>query len=105
MSAAFLTDYDPSRSPGPAYAWSAVSRDYEPGYPMGFGRTEAEAIDDLLEQQFDAEVRAENRADDIFCGTLAEIIEDQRLSHATWDGKGQLPKPPFPTADGFPVRA
>ena len=30
--------------------WSAVTDNYEPGAPMGWGRTEQDAIDDLLEQ-------------------------------------------------------
>jgi len=30
--------------------WSAVVEDYEPGKPMGWGRTEREAIEDLVEQ-------------------------------------------------------
>ncbi len=30
--------------------WSAVTTDYEPGHPIGHGRTKEAAIADLLEQ-------------------------------------------------------
>ena len=32
------------------FDWCAVEDDYEPGRPIGYGRTEQEAIDDLAEQ-------------------------------------------------------
>lgn len=32
------------------FDWEAVMDNYEPGCPIGYGRTEQEAIDDLLEQ-------------------------------------------------------
>ena len=32
------------------FDWSAFSIDYEPGLPIGYGRTEEEAIKDLNEQ-------------------------------------------------------
>ena len=35
------------------FDWSAVFDNYEPGCPIGYGRTEKEAIADLLEQQAD----------------------------------------------------
>lgn len=30
--------------------WSAVTRDYEPGAPIGFGNTEQESIDNLMDE-------------------------------------------------------
>jgi hypothetical protein len=33
------------------FDWSAVRDNYEPGQPIGYGRTEQEAIDDLKEQE------------------------------------------------------
>lgn len=30
--------------------WSAVTEDYEPGHPIGWGSTEAEAVADLKER-------------------------------------------------------
>ena len=32
------------------FDWTAVDDNYEPGCPIGYGETEAEAIKDLLEQ-------------------------------------------------------
>lgn len=32
------------------FDWSAVTEDYEPGAPIGYGKTEAEAIEDLQAQ-------------------------------------------------------
>lgn len=32
------------------FDWTAVSDDYEPGQPIGYGATEQEAIADLQEQ-------------------------------------------------------
>jgi hypothetical protein len=32
------------------FDWSAVTDNYEPGCPIGYGPTEREAIDDLLSQ-------------------------------------------------------
>lgn len=32
------------------FDWAAFSEDYEPGWPVGRGRTEQEAIEDLNEQ-------------------------------------------------------
>jgi hypothetical protein len=31
-----------------SFDWSAVTDQYEPGDPIGYGRTEAEAINDLI---------------------------------------------------------
>ena len=33
------------------YDWSAVRQDYEPGDPIGHGKTEQDAIEDLLETE------------------------------------------------------
>lgn len=33
-----------------AFDWCATFENYEPGCPIGYGATEQEAIDDLLEQ-------------------------------------------------------
>ena len=33
------------------YDWSAVRQDYEPGDPIGHGKTEQDAIEDLLEAE------------------------------------------------------
>ncbi len=32
------------------FDWSAVTDNYEPGCPIGYGRTEQEAVADLVEQ-------------------------------------------------------
>lgn len=44
--------------PDRRFDWSATEEDYEPGCPVGYGRTEEEAIADLREQLEDAEVAA-----------------------------------------------
>ena len=36
--------------PNRRWDWSAVTDDYEPGQPIGWGLTEQEAIADLLDQ-------------------------------------------------------
>ena len=33
------------------YDWSAIRQDYEPGDPIGHGKTEQDAIKDLLEAE------------------------------------------------------
>jgi hypothetical protein len=33
------------------YSWSALRDNYEPGWPIGFGRTEQEATADLLAEE------------------------------------------------------
>jgi len=40
--------------PDRRFDWSAVTDNYEPDCPIGYGRTEQEAIDDLLKQMDDA---------------------------------------------------
>ena len=52
------------RKPGPTdrFDWSAVTSNYEPGAPIGYGRTEREAIDALLDQLDDADVAATEKA-------------------------------------------
>jgi hypothetical protein len=47
---ALRTDYDPKPIPVRQFDWSAVTDNYEPGHPVGYGATEAEAISDLSEQ-------------------------------------------------------
>jgi hypothetical protein len=42
--------YDPKPIPNREFDWSATPENYEPGSPVGFGRTEQEAVDDLLDQ-------------------------------------------------------
>jgi hypothetical protein len=43
-----VTKYDPPPIPLRRFDWYAYDDDsYEPGMPVGFGRTEAEAIADL----------------------------------------------------------
>jgi len=44
------TDYWPKPIPMRQFDWSATEDGYEPGRPIGYGRTEQEAIDDLKEQ-------------------------------------------------------
>jgi hypothetical protein len=44
-----VTDYWPKPIPLRCFDWTACSDDYEPGMPVGYGATEAEAIADLLE--------------------------------------------------------
>jgi len=42
-------DYWPKPIPLRQFDWSAVTDNYEPGDPVGYGRTQDEAIADLLE--------------------------------------------------------
>jgi hypothetical protein len=44
------TRYDPSPIPHRQFDWSAVDENYEPGMPIGYGRTRAAAIIDLKKQ-------------------------------------------------------
>ncbi len=44
------TEYDPKPIPMRQFDWTAVSEDYEPGDPIGYGTTEAEAIADLWDR-------------------------------------------------------
>lgn len=45
------TEYVYPPIPDRSYDWSAVTVDYEPGQPMGWGPTKRAAIEDLVEQQ------------------------------------------------------
>ena len=47
------TTYDPKPIPDRRYDWTATEIDYEPGRPIGYGVTEAEAINDLQDQMED----------------------------------------------------
>ncbi|WP_156041740.1 hypothetical protein [Bradyrhizobium sp. URHD0069] len=49
-----ITKYDPPSIPVRAFDWSAVTDDYEPGHPIGYGYTEAQAIEDLQQLLEDA---------------------------------------------------
>jgi hypothetical protein len=42
-----ITSFDPPPIPGNAFNWRATFDSYEPGSPIGYGRTEEEAIHDL----------------------------------------------------------
>ena len=46
-----ITSYDCPPVPVRDYDWSAVREGYEEGNCIGYGMTEQEAIDDLLEQE------------------------------------------------------
>ena len=46
-----VTDYWAKPIPLRQFDWSAVTEDYDVGSPVGYGRTEAEAIADLHEQE------------------------------------------------------
>lgn len=46
--------YDPPPIPVRCFDWSAVTDDYEPGMPIGWGYTREQAIEDLQEQLEDA---------------------------------------------------
>jgi hypothetical protein len=43
-----ITRYWAKPIPLRQFDWSAVTDNYEPGSPIGYGRTEAEAINDLM---------------------------------------------------------
>lgn len=45
-----ITEFWAKSIPIRQFDWTAVDDNYEPGCPIGYGRTEQEAIDDLLEQ-------------------------------------------------------
>jgi hypothetical protein len=49
-AAKIVTSYWAKPIPERKFDWSAVTEDYEPGAPVGYGRTEAEAIADLRDQ-------------------------------------------------------
>lgn len=46
----FITRYDPPPIPSRFFDWSAVTQDYEPGMPVGYGVTEEDAINHLTDQ-------------------------------------------------------
>lgn len=48
-----LTEYVHPPIPVRNCDWSAVTDNYEPGHPIGWGATKQEAIDDLLDQLAD----------------------------------------------------
>ncbi len=47
-----ITNFDPPPIARRDFDWSAFTDNYEPGHPVGRGATEAEAIDDLMDQLF-----------------------------------------------------
>jgi len=49
------THYDPKPIPSCACDWTATTDDYDGSGPVGYGATEQEAIDDLLDQLEDAD--------------------------------------------------
>ena len=50
MTPKIITHYDPPPIPVRCFDWSAVTDNYEPGHPLGWGYTEDQAIQDLLDQ-------------------------------------------------------
>jgi hypothetical protein len=48
--AMIATRYDPKPIPDRRFDWQATTADYDLGSPIGFGCTEAEAINDLILQ-------------------------------------------------------
>jgi hypothetical protein len=46
----FITSHWAKPSLMRQFDWEAVTDDYEPGDPIGYGVTEQEAVDDLVEQ-------------------------------------------------------
>lgn len=50
-----ITDYWAKPIPTDQYDWSAVTDNYEPGCPIGYGKTEEQAIANLREQLEDSE--------------------------------------------------
>ena len=44
------TSYWAKPIPDRRFDWSAIQSGYESGAPIGYGKTEAEAVNDLLEQ-------------------------------------------------------
>ena len=47
-----ITSHDCPPIPSRDYDWSALREDWDEGDLIGYGRTEQEAIDDLLEQEY-----------------------------------------------------
>jgi hypothetical protein len=54
-----VTRYDPPPIPLRQFDWTAVTDNYEPPDPIGFGRTEAEARADLEKQLADLQDAAD----------------------------------------------
>jgi hypothetical protein len=50
LLAQIVTRYEAKPIPDRQFDWSAVTADYDLGCPVGYGRTEAEAINDLIVQ-------------------------------------------------------
>jgi len=50
-----ITEREYPPIPSRAFDWSAVTDDYEPGDPIGYGATEGEAIADLKQKLEDAD--------------------------------------------------
>jgi hypothetical protein len=48
--ARIVTRYDPKPIPVRQFDWTATTAGYDLGSPVGYGRTEAEAINDLIMQ-------------------------------------------------------
>ena len=51
MSEPIITEHWAKPGPERQWDWSAHRKSYEPGWPIGYGRTEQYAIDELLEQE------------------------------------------------------
>ena len=51
MNSKIITKHEYPPIPIRDYDWSAVRQDYEPGDPIGHGKTEQDAIEDLLEAE------------------------------------------------------
>lgn len=45
-----IISHDRPPVPSTSYDYSAVTEDYEPGAPLGHGRTARDAVEDLLDQ-------------------------------------------------------
>jgi hypothetical protein len=50
FSARIVTRYDPKPIPDRNFDWTCTMADYDLGHPVGHGRTEIEAINDLILQ-------------------------------------------------------
>ena len=50
MTPKIRTEYRPKPIPVRQFDWTATTADYDLGHPVGYGRTEAEAINDLIMQ-------------------------------------------------------
>jgi hypothetical protein len=97
-----VTRYDPKPIPDRRFDWTAVTDNYDLGSPIGYGRTEAEAIADLriiaceacgtegrvlvtVAGQWDPE----DRGPCPYCeGTGGEIITVQPIEMADLDAEG-----------------